>query len=555
MLQHLSIRNYALIDELDLSFGEGLTVITGETGAGKSILLGALSLILGQRADTQVLLNPDMKCTVEGHFRIGHLSLESFFESEGLDYEPETILRREINTSGKSRAFINDTPVTLAQMKTLGSFLVDIHSQHHNLLIGKADFQTTMLDSYAANETVLKTYRKAFDAFRKAEAAWNNFRNDFDSSFDEDYVRFQLNELQEAKLVEGEEEALEKELNLIANAGDIKSRLSQVNDLLNGDDQSICGGLSQIAAHLHKLSGQHEAIAHLADRIQSTLIELRDIQDAVEDLEQKTEADPEREEEVIRRLDLLRHLQQKHRVTDIGALQQLEEKFRKMLTEWEGREEAEKQLQEELRNKREEAFAVAKKLSMSRSKAIPALQKEVETLLAQLKMPDARLAIQLQSADEHGLTTSGVDAIRFLFSANKGGQPVEIAKAASGGELSRLMLAIKSILSSRLNLPTIIFDEIDTGISGEVADLAGRIMEEMGQNMQVVAVTHLPQIAGKGLHHLEVYKENQGASTATRIRPLDTEARVMAIARMLSGSQTTDAAVENAKVLLVKDRK
>ncbi|MCB0396954.1 MAG: DNA repair protein RecN [Flavobacteriales bacterium] len=550
MLQHLQIQNYALIDEVTLDFSDGLTVITGETGAGKSILLGALSLILGQRADGQVLLNKEKKCTVEATFQIGNLGLAGLFENEGLDYDDETILRRQINPNGKSRAFINDSPVSLTQMKALAGRLIDIHSQHDNLMLGRSDYQTALLDACAGNQALLHEYQQAYGELNEAIKVYQAFLSAVDPNQDEDYLRFQLNELEAAQLVEGEEEALEQEFELLSHAGEIKSRLVQVGDVLDGQEGNVNDQLYQATQVIGKLASRHPDVAAIAERLNSSLIELRDIGEAVSDLSDKVDVDPEREEEVARRLDMLRGLQQKHRVQSIGELTQIEDKFRQQLKDLTGREEQEALYKQAVSEKRTAAFGLACKLTENRQAAKGGLEQDVAALLSEMKMKDARLTIDITSGGDQALRETGRDAIRFLFAANKGGSPQELSRVASGGEMSRLMLALKSILSRGQQLPTLILDEIDTGISGDVADKAGHIMESMSAGMQVIAVTHLPQIASKGKQHLEVFKKTEGKVTQTRIRPLDVEGRVKAVAAMLSGAETTNAAVENAKTLL-----
>lgn len=549
MLQKLAINNYALIDNLEISFGDGLNILTGETGAGKSIILGALSLILGQRAESRYFFNQQKKCVIEGSFKIAEFHLKAFFEDNELDYEAETLLRREISSDGKSRAFINDTPVNLTALKQLGEKLIDIHSQHATLEINDPEFQLLVVDSVAKHGDLLNDYRSKFKAYKKATARLQQLISESDKAkADLDYYQFQFDELEKAKLAEDEQGKLEQELYTLNNAEEIKRNLLGACFLMQDGETSAIIQLREAAHHLSLLEKFNPLIEELHERLKSALIELKDIAAEVENLEQHTHTNDARATEINERLSLIYNLQKKHRVNTNAELLQLQndlsEKIQQALF---GDEEIEK-LQKQIVAEKEELDGLAAQLSANRAKTIPDIETQVTQSLAEMGMNGANLKIEHIQIRTFGV--NGADQVRFLFSANKGHTLAEMSKVASGGELSRLMLAIKSLIARYTALPTIIFDEIDAGVSGEVANKVGQIMERLSENLQVITITHLPQIASKGQSHYFVYKDNETATTYTRIRQLDEKERVMEIAKMLSGDKPGESALQNARELL-----
>jgi DNA repair protein RecN (Recombination protein N) len=549
MLQKLVINNYALIDNLEISFGDGLNILTGETGAGKSIILGALSLILGQRAESRYFFNQQKKCVIEGSFKIAEFHLKAFFEDNELDYEAETLLRREISSDGKSRAFINDTPVNLTTLKQLGEKLIDIHSQHATLEINDPEFQLLVVDSVAKHGDLLNDYRSKFKAYKKATARLQQLISESDKAkADLDYYQFQFDELEKAKLAEDEQEKLEQELYTLNNAEEIKRNLLGACFLMQDGETSAIIQLREAAHHLSLLEKFNPLIEELHERLKSALIELKDIAAEVENLEQHTHTNDARATEINERLSLIYNLQKKHRVNTNAELLQLQndlsEKIQQALF---GDEEIEK-LQKQIVAEKEEIDGLAAQLSVNRAKTIPDIETQVTQSLAEMGMNGANLKIEHSQIPTFG--ANGADQVRFLFSANKGHTLAEMSKVASGGELSRLMLAIKSLIARYTALPTIIFDEIDAGVSGEVANKVGQIMERLSENLQVITITHLPQIASKGQSHYFVYKDNETTTTYTRIRQLDEKERVMEIAKMLSGDKPGESALQNARELL-----
>ncbi len=555
MLEKLVINNYALIDNLEISFDKGLNILTGETGAGKSIILGALSLILGQRAESRYFFNQQKKCVIEGVFSINGFHLKNFFEENELDYETETILRREITADGKSRAFINDTPVNLTIIKQLGEKLIDIHSQHATLEINDPDFQLLVVDSVSGHGDLLNDYRSKYRAYKKSVAKLQQLTSENDKAkSDLDYYQFQFDELEKAKLADDEQGKLEQELYTLNNAEEIKRNLLGAFYLMQDGETAALLQLREAGHHLSTLEKFNPQIAELHERLKSTLIELKDIASEIENIEQHTHTDEAKAVEINERLSLMYNLQKKHHVTSNSELlqlqQELSEKIQHALF---GDEEIEK-LQKQIAAEKEELEKLAKQLSANRAKAIPNIEKQVGEALAEMGMPNSTLKIELsplpsKGGDSH-LGPDGSDQVRFLFSANKGHALAEMSKVASGGELSRLMLSIKSLIARYTALPTIIFDEIDTGISGEVANKVGQIMERLAGNLQVITITHLPQIASKGQSHFFVYKDNESATTYTRIRQLDNQERVVEIAKMLSGDKPGESALQNARELL-----
>jgi len=554
MLSKLFVQNYVFIRELDICLGDGLTVITGETGAGKSILLGALSLILGSRADSSALLDKSVKCIVEGTFSIKGYDLESYFERHDLEYDDITIIRREINPAGKSRAFINDTPVTLDILKELGSRLIDIHSQHQNLMLNENIFQINVIDSFAGTTELRNKYRRLYESYRRLEKEYNLLKEQSEKNqADLEYYRFQLDQLLEAKIKPGEQEELEKEQEILEHAGEIKSSLNTVVALLSAEESSVLSHLSEARQIMKKMAGLLQPAVSLSERIDQVYIELDDILSETEKILSGIEDDPEKLQMVTGRLDLLNSLIHKHRVNNSDDLivktGELSKLVSSIITGDERLVGMEKELAiifEEMRNKADE-------LSEKRKKVIPEIEQQITSMLRQLGMPNARFRVEIKPSEN--FTSTGTDRADFLFSANMDVPPENLTRVASGGELSRVMLSLKSLLSSAGNLPTIIFDEIDSGVSGEVADRVGKILSDMGRYMQVINITHLPQVAARGKDHFHVYKDITGNTTVTRIKMLTGEERILEVAKLLSGSEVTPTAVENARELLSAAKK
>lgn len=552
MLKRLYVRNYVLIEELDISFGKGMSIITGETGAGKSILLGALGLILGQRADAGALQIKTKKCIIEGTFNIAEYKLQSYFNENELDYEVETTIRREISAEGKSRAFINDTPVTLAVLKDLSSRLVDIHSQHETLLLNSNKFQLNVVDDFANNQDRLAKYTTTLSTFNALKKSLEIMIEAEDKSkVDFDYFNFQLNELVEANLSNPEEiTILEQEQERLENAEEIKLRLSQGFTVLSGNENNMLVQLKVIQQQIAALSKFDKTYEEIANRIKSSLVELKDISNELERAENAINSDNKRLDIIQERLSLLYKLQQKHRVDDLHSLINLQAEIAdKVFTigTFEDRIIAKtKELDQQKVILGKEALA----LTEARKKAIPKIEKEITGNLGELAMQGAILRIALIPNEGNQFTGDGSEKVHFLFSANKGGEFKEISKVASGGELSRLMLCIKALMARITSMPTVIFDEIDSGISGETASKVGSIIKQMAAEHQVIAITHLPQMAGKGHHHYFVYKTETKGKTHTHLKILSTEERITEIARMLSGETLTEAALGNAKALL-----
>jgi DNA repair protein RecN (Recombination protein N) len=549
MLSHLSISNYALIDELDISFSEGFTIITGETGAGKSILLGALSLILGQRADTQVLLDKKKKCVVEGTFNIKGYGLQNFFADNELDYEDHTVIRREINQNGKSRAFINDTPVNLDLLNELGENLVDIHSQHKTLTLQSSKFQLAFVDAYVQHDELLNSFGKEFTNYNKLKTELSGLlEKEKQSKSDQDYFQFQYDELNAAGLKEGEQESLEKELEFLNHSEEIKTNLTKASSSLTSGDYNLTSGFKEVENILRKMAALHPGLDEIAKRIESCNIELKDIATEIESIEQKIIYSPERINEINERLDIIYHLQQKHRVNTIKELIEIKDNISDKLSSITTLDIQIEKHKKQISVTENNLTAISEKLTKNRKKAIPLIEKGVMDVLKKLAMPNAEFNVSHSLLTEYN--SYGKDKISFLFNANKGGELKELSKVASGGELSRLMLSIKSLISVKKLLPTIIFDEIDQGVSGDIADKVGSILKNISATMQVITITHLPQIAGKGTHHCMVYKETGQHTTFTKIKTLSEKERVTEIAKMLSGNDLTKAALENARSLL-----
>ncbi|MBP8959076.1 MAG: DNA repair protein RecN [Bacteroidales bacterium] len=549
MLIKLYVRNYVFIREIDISFTNRLTVITGETGAGKSILLGALSLILGARADSSVLLNDSEKCIVEGTFNIENNGLEEFFEKNDLEYDRTIIIRREINPAGKSRAFINDIPVTLNILKELGDKLIDIHSQHENLMLNESIFQLNVIDTFAGNFLLRESYKQLYKDYRKLEREYNELKEKAEKNrSDLEYYRFQLNQLLEAKLVENEQEELEREQAVLEHAGEIKAFLSTAVSMLSSDDASVLGIMSRLKQIMSKVKELLPGTENIAERINSAYIELDDIHSEIEKIFSEIEDNPQKLQVINERLDFIYSLLQKHRLKNLNELinktHELEEFVNSVVSGDEHLEELKKILESSYK----ELIVNAEKLSDARKNVIPDIENKVTEMLRQLGMPNAKFRIRLTQTED--LSETGADRADFLFSANKEVPPESLTKIASGGELSRVMLTLKSLMSSVGNLPTIIFDEIDSGVSGEVADKVGQILAGMGKYMQVINITHLPQVAARGNIHYHVYKDDSGQSTITRIKLLSDEDRIFEVAKLLSGSEVTPAALKNARELI-----
>jgi DNA repair protein RecN (Recombination protein N) len=554
MLQKLSISNYALIDNLEISFDSGLNILTGETGAGKSIILGALSLILGQRAESRYFFNQQKKCVIEGSFKIGAFHLKQFFEDNDLDYEAETVLRREISADGKSRAFVNDTPVNLPALKALGEKLIDIHSQHATLEINDPEFQLMVVDAVAKHENLLNDYRAKFRSYKKATSKLQQLIDDSDKAkADLDYYQFQFDELEKASLNPDEQQKLEQELYALNNAGEIKRNLLAAYYLMHEGETSAIIQLREAGHQLTSLEKFSPQIAELYQRLNSVIIELKDIATEIEVIEQRTHTDEARAEEINTRLSLIYNLQKKHRLNSNAELLQLQDELSGKIQQAVFGDEAIEKLKQQLDADRMELEVLAAELSANRRNAIPGIEDAVIASLNEMGMSNAALKIEQQAGKSESagfLTRNGIDEVKFLFTANKGHALGEMSKVASGGELSRLMLSIKSLIAQNTALPTIIFDEIDAGVSGEVANKVGQIMERLADNLQVIAITHLPQIASKGQSHYFVYKDDEGPTTYTRIKQLDKQERVLEIAKMLSGDKPGESALQNARELL-----
>ncbi len=549
MLIKLFVRNYALIRELDIDLENGLTIITGETGAGKSILLGALSLILGNRADSSVLLDKNEKCIVEGTFRIENYNLNEFFDANEIDYEHITTLRREINPAGKSRAFINDTPVTINLLKELGDGLIDIHSQHQTLMLNDNSFQLSVIDSFAGNTALKNDYRDSFINYRKLKKELSEVKEGAaKNAADLEYYKFQFSQLEVAKLIPGEQDELEREQEILAHAEEIKSALTYSSDLLSADESSILSRLKEVKHNLGKIKEFLPEGDSLLSRTASTFIELDDLAGEIDKLSSSIEADPKRLITINERLDNIYSLIQKHRVADLNELILKKEEIAGIIKSIVTGDEKIAGLEKLMEAEVEKLSGIAGKMSVNRNGKIGEIEEKITDLLKLLGMPNARFRITLSILKDY--SHSGLDHADFLFSANKQILPENLSKIASGGELSRVMLSLKSLLTKNNNLPTIIFDEIDSGVSGEVADKVGQILSGMGKYMQVINITHLPQVASRGTRHFHVYKDDTGDSTVTRVKLLTMDERVIEVARLLSGSEVTGTALANARELL-----
>ena len=549
MLKNILIRNYALIDELEIDLAKGLTIITGETGAGKSILLGALGLLMGDRADVTALNDPSKKCLVEGTFNLKDYDLKEFFLVHDLEYDVEIIIRREVNPEGKSRAFINDSPVTISVLKLISSRLIDVHAQHETLHLNEAAFQLHALDAVAETSELVAAYKLKFRLFKKNSDQLQSLKEqELKDKKELDYFNFQFNELDTAQLLPGQQAVLEAELETFENAEFIKGGLSNAYFVLAGADKSLIDALTEVKNTLAQLAKFNPTIATLSERVQSSHIELKDIASELEALEGNIVHDPKKADIVQEKLDVIYRLQQKHNVKTIDELIILRTDLEQKIAAIGSLEEQIKKLAMELETVQKHLADLAGKLTKKRAAAAPQFSKSVKETLTQLGMANAELNISMEQLKEYKET--GLDKVTFLFSANKGSDAQPLSKVASGGELSRFMLSLKSLLAKHTALPTIIFDEIDAGISGDIAAKTGSILEKMAATMQVITITHLPQVACKGKTHLFVYKQEQGKRTVTRIKQLNKEERVEEIAKMLSAGKVGEAALRNAKELL-----
>lgn len=551
MLSRLLIKNYALIDNLDISFDKGLNIITGETGAGKSILMGALGLVLGNRAEGKQFFNEEKKCVIEGYFSISSYDLKGFFEENDLEYDDETIIRRELSVDGKSRAFVNDSPVNLTILKALGEKLIDIHSQHATLQINTEEFQLLVLDALAEQEDLLTTYRKELNILRQTERRLKTLKEESRAASAElDYNQFLFEELERLDIKEGEVQSLEEEQQQLENAEEIKRSLVSSSFLLSEGEQNVLSMLKESVQQIQQAARYFSGAEELAQRLQSTYIEIKDIASEIAQQEEAVMLDQQRLDEVSARLSELYSVMKKHRVDSEGELLQirddLEQKLQAVLNHDDIMAELEKQLTEQ----KDKVMTLAKQIHDNRKAVVPQVVDFVQQTLTTVGMPNARLSISLDFQNMEKASPRGLDTVQFLFSANKGQTLQPIHKVASGGELSRVMLAIKSLVAQNSSLPTIIFDEIDTGISGEVALRVGEVMQRLAHNMQVIAITHLPQIASKGTSHFKVYKEDKEDKTRSNIVLLKPEERVLEIAQMLSGVNPGEAALAHAKTLL-----
>ena len=550
MLKQLYIKNFTLIDELNISLYPGFSVITGETGAGKSIILGAIGLLLGNRADSKAIKAGRDRCVIEAHFDLSRYGMQKFFDDNDIDYDADdTIIRRELTAAGKSRAFINDTPVPLTRMRELGEQLVDIHSQHQNLLLQKEDFQLNVVDIIAQDTEQLKVYQKEYYAYRKAKELLEELKAEIAKNREnEEFMRFQHKELDDANLQEGELEQLEQEAETLSHSEDIKTALFEADNALSGDDDSILDKLKNATHQLENICDVYPSMADVAGRMQSSYIELKDIAQEISSSVDHVEFDPNRLDAINTRLDKLYTLQQKFHVETVTELIATRDRIAEQLSHIDNGDEDIEEKEKEVAALLVKAEKQAALLTSIRQKSAKAIEKEMKGRLIPLGIPNVRFEIAFA---EKPLSGNGADKVSFLFSANKSTQLQPVSQVASGGEIARVMLSLKAMISGAVKLPTIIFDEIDTGVSGKIAEKMADIMEEMGlQNRQVLSITHLPQIAAKGSHHYKVLKEETENGTISHMKELNNQERIEEIAQMLSGSDITQAALANAKELL-----
>lgn len=553
MLKTLLVKNYAIIDSLEIDFQDGLNIITGETGAGKSILLGALGLILGNRAESSILKDKESSCVVEGTFNLEGYGLEPIFLENDLDFFPETLIRRHISPNGKSRAFVNELPVTLSLLKDIVGRVIDIHSQHHNLLLSNSGFQLSVLDSFAGIGSVVEEYKTLFAQYKKITAEFEKLQDEAgQAKADLDYLQFQLNQLEEMNLVDGEEEELELQQQQLSHSEDIRLALQEVNNYYSAEDISVQVWLRRMEDALKRISSFYPLAQELGNRIEAARIELQDIAQEANMESQKIDYNPAELERITQRLDALNGLMQKHRVDTSAQLIALRDEYGERVGQIENYDFALAQKAKQQNEMEQRAFSMAQSISKSRAAKCSGIEKDILSLLSHLGMPSANFKVEITHTQE--LTPGGLDRVTFLFSANDQMSLQELSKVASGGELSRLMLSLKSLMVQAKGLPTIILDEIDTGVSGEIADKVGNIIHQMSGEMQVVNITHLPQIASKGKTHFLVYKTEDASGPSTGIRLLSHDERVEEIAKMLSGEEVSQAALTNAKHLLSSAR-
>ena len=550
MLKHISIRNFALIERVEVDFSAGFSVITGETGHGKSVFLGAISVLLGQRSDAKSIREGADRCVIEGSFDITDFALQGWFEENDLDYDSECIVRREVAASGRSRAFINDTPVSVAQLKELGARLMDIHSQHQNLLLGDAGYQLRVLDTLSGNKALLDSYKEQYEAYRSLNGELKKLKEALENSRrDEEWLRFQLDELNAAALKDGEVEELEQEVSELSHAEEIQAALYGACTAIDSDGNSLLQALREGANALARISSHYSAAEELVSRLENCYIELKDCSSEMEQRAGRVQYSPDRLEYVERRLAMIYDLQKKHRVDSVAGLLELATSFAERLDRIECGDDDIKALQRRIDALGKELTTLAGELTKVRKASAQHLQKEMVASLVNLGMPMIRFEVDFAATD--GFTPLGCDVITFLFSANSSSAPQPLCDVASGGEMARVMLALKSLVASSTNQPTLIFDEVDTGVSGVLAERMGRMMQQMGRaNRQVLSITHLPQVAALGLRHYKVHKEETAKGTVTDIVELEQQERVREIAQMMSGEVLTDAAISAANLLL-----
>lgn len=552
MLKQLYIRNFTLIDTLDIHFNPGFSVITGETGAGKSIILGAINLLLGQRADVKSIKSNSSKCVIEAHFDISRYNMQDFFTENNIDFDDtDCILRRELNSSGKTRAFINDTPVALNLMRTLGQQLIDIHSQHQNLLLNEEDFQLNVVDIIAKDRELLIKYKEHFNAYKDAKKAVDRLCKEIEENKkNEDYIRFQLKELTEAELKDGMQEELERESEKLSHVEEIKTALYSAGTSLNSyeSDNNVLDKVKEASRSIIGITSIYPEISSISDRLESCFIELKDISDEINSEADNIEFDPSRLEQINSQLDKIYSLEQKYHVSNIADLINIQNNLEKQISNIDNSDEELDKLKSEEARLLKECEAIASELTEIRTKASKVIEQEMRNRLIPLGIPNVRFSIKIENKN---ISEDGHDRISFLFSANTSTPVQPVAQVASGGEIARVMLSLKAMISGAVKLPTIIFDEIDTGVSGKIAEKMGDIMQEMGKaNRQVISITHLPQIAAKGTTHYKVFKEETEHGTSSHMLILSKDERTKEIAQMLSGSEISDAAINNAKELL-----
>ena len=550
MLKHISIRNFALIERVEVDFSAGFSVITGETGHGKSVFLGAISVLLGQRSDAKSVREGADRCVIEGSFDISDFALQGWFGENDLDYDSECIVRREVAATGRSRAFVNDTPVSVAQLKELGARLMDIHSQHQNLLLGDAGYQLRVLDTLSGNKSLLDSYRLQYDAYRSMNGELKKLKEALENSRrDEEWLRFQLDELNAAALKDGEVEELEQEVSELSHAEEIQGALYGACTSIDGDGNSLLQALREGANALSRISPHYSAAEELAGRLENCYIELKDCCSEMEQCAGRVHYSPDRLEFVERRLAMIYDLQKKHRAGSVGELLALAASFAERLDRIECGDDDIRSLQRRIDELGQELSNVAGKITKVRKESAQKLQTEMVSMLVNLGMPMIRFEVDFAATD--GFTPQGCDTVTFLFSANSSSAPQPLCDVASGGEMARVMLALKSLVASSTNQPTLIFDEVDTGVSGVLAERMGRMMQQMGRaSRQVLSITHLPQVAALGLRHYKVHKEETANGTVTDIVELEQQERVREIAQMMSGEVLTDAAISAANLLL-----